>query len=273
LSNSSEQVRRLADAYGRGAHGYATVLDPTLEPMALHMIDIAGVCAGDRIIDLATGTGVVARAAARTGAQVVALDLSRDMLTVAQHLSPRLISFVRADVSLLPLASRVFDAITCGLSLSHFSDVPAVLAEIRRTLRPGGVFVASAWGSAGTDPSFSAAFSVYKRYTEQTPRPSSALLDEARWMDADRGREVIFGSGLVSVEVITRRLTGTYQSATAAVQWALAWPLTAEGCQQLPSTSRETLRAEALAAVEATGQLEWYRDVHYYRAKAATVCA
>ena len=127
--------------------------------------------------------------------------------------------------------------------------------------------------STGSDPSFSAAFSVYKRYTQDTPRPFSTLLDEASWMDPDRGLEVIAGSGLVSVEVITRRLTGTYQSAAAAVQWALAWPLTAEGCQQLPFAACEALRAEALVAVEATGQLEWYRDVHYYRAKAATVSA
>jgi SAM-dependent methyltransferase len=273
LSNSSEQVRRLAHAYGRGADAYATVLDPTLEPMALHMIEIAGVSAGHRIIDLATGTGAIARAAARTGARVVALDLSRRMLTVAQRLSPRSISFVLADASLLPLASRVFDAITCGLSLSHFIDVPTVLVEVRRTLRPGGVFVASAWGSRGTDPSFSAAFSVYERYTHNTPGLPSTLLDEASWVDPDRGREVIAGSGLASVEVITRRLTGTYQSAAAAVEWALAWPLTAEGCDQLPSAACEMLRAEALAAVEGTGQLEWYRDIHYYRAKATAVSA
>jgi SAM-dependent methyltransferase len=273
LSNSSEQVRGLADAYGRGAHAYATVLDPTLEPMALHTIEIAGVCAGDRVIDLATGTGAIARAAARTGARVTALDLSRGMLVIAQSLSPRSVSFVRADASVLPFASRVVDAITCGLSLSHFPDVSTVLAEIRRTLRPGGVFVASAWGSTGTDPSFSAAFSVYKRYTHNKPRPLSNLLDESSWMEPGRGGEVIAGAGLVSVEVITRRLTGAYQTAAAAIEWALAWPLTAEGRDQLPSVACEELRAEALAAVEATGQLEWYRDVHYYRAKAPAVSA
>lgn len=273
MSNSSEQVHRLAHAYGRGAHAYATVLDPTLEPMALHMIEIAGVSAGDRIIDLATGTGVIARAAARTGARVVALDLSLGMLSVAQRLSPRSISFVRADASLLPFASRVFDTVACGLTLSHFTDVPTVLAEVRRILRPGGVFVASTWGSTGTNPCYSAAFSVYKRYTHNTPGLSSTLLDEASWMDPDWGREVIAGSGLTSVEVITLRLTGAYQSAAAAVEWALAWPLTAEGCDQLPSAVCEALRAEALAAVEATGQLEWYHDVHYYRAKAAAVSA
>jgi ubiquinone/menaquinone biosynthesis C-methylase UbiE len=171
LSDLSEQVRGLVDAYGRGAHAYATVLDPTLEPMAHDVIEIAGVSVGQRVIDLATGTGAIARAAARTGAGVAGLDLSRGMLAIARHLSPGSIFFVRADASLLPFARQVFDTTTCGLSLSHFTDVPAVLAEIRRTLRPGGVFVASTWGSTGTDPSFSAAFSVYKRFTHSRPRP------------------------------------------------------------------------------------------------------
>lgn len=236
--------------------------------MAFHTIDIAGITARDRVMDLATGTAVLARAAARTGARVAALDLSHGMLAVAQSLSPRSVAFVRADAPLLPFASRVFDAITCGLSLSHFTDVPAVLAELRRTLRAGGVFVASTWGATRSDPSFSAAFSVYKRYTHNEPRPCSSLLDEASWLDPDRGREIIAGTGLVAVEVITRRLSGVYGTAAAAVEWALAWPLTAEGRDQLAPASRDALRAEALSAVETTGQLEWYRDVHYYRARA-----
>ena len=273
MSNLSEQVRGLADAYGRGAHAYATVLDPTLEPMARCMIELGGVSVSHRVLDLATGTGAIARAAARTGAGVAALDLSGGMLAIARRLSPRSISFVRADASLLPFASQVFDATTCGLSLSHFIDVPAVLAEVRRILRPGGVFVASTWGSAGTDPSFSAAFSVYKRHTRNKLRPFSTLLDEASWVDPDRGREVIAASGLTSVEVITRRLAGAYGSSVAAVEWTLAWPLTAEGRDQLASATRDALLTDAVAAVEAVGNLEWHRDVHYYRARAPGVSA
>ena len=273
MGGSSEQPRGLADAYGRGAHAYATVLDPTLQPMARHMIDIAGISAGDRVIDLATGTGAIARAAARTGAWVAALDLSRGMLALARRLSPRSISCVRSDAALLPFASRAVDAITCGLSLSHFADVPAVLAEVRRALRPGGVFVASTWGSTGTDPSYAAAFSAYRRYTRNEPRPFSGLLDESSWVDPERGRSVVAASRLESVEVITRRLTGAYASAADAVEWALAWPLTAEGRARLAPATRAELRADAVAAVEAVGDLQWYRDLHYYRARAPGVPA
>jgi hypothetical protein len=90
-------------------------------------------------------------------------------------------------------------------------------------------------------------------------------------MDPNRGREVLAGSGLVSVEVITRRLSGVYDNAAAAVEWALAWPLTAEGRDQLSIAARDALWREAVAAVEATARLGWYRDIHYYRAQAPRV--
>lgn len=267
MSKVSEQLRGLVNAYDRGAYAYATVLDPTLELTACHTSEIAGISAGDRVLDLATGTGAIARASARSGAEVAGLDLSRNMLAIAQRLSPRSISFVLADASFLPFGSRVFDTVTCGLSMSHFSDVPAVLAEVRRSLRPLGVFVASTWGSTGSDPSFSVVLSIYRKYTHNKPRPYSFFLDETSWMDPNRGTEAILGSGLVSVEVITRRLTGVYGSPAAAVQWALAWPLTADGCNQLDSVTSDALWTDAVAAVEAIQNLEWNRDVHYYRAR------
>jgi hypothetical protein len=93
------------------------------------------------------------------------------------------------------------------------------------------------------------------------------LLDETTWTDPDRGIDVIAGSGLVSIEVDTRRLTDAYDSPAAAVEWTLAWPLTAAGRGQLDSATREALRVDAVVAVEAVGELEWNRDVHYYRAR------
>ena len=141
-----------------------------------------------------------------------------------------------------------------------------MLAEVRRVLRAGGVFVASSWGTSGRDRAYSAAFTVYKRYTSNRPRPFSTLLDESTWSDPERGRETIARSGLASVEVITRGLAGVYPSAAAAVDWAFAWPLTAAGLDRLEPARRQALCSEALAAIEAEGELRWERAVHYYRA-------
>lgn len=268
FNNSSEQVRQLADIYGRGARAYANVLDPTLEPMAHQMLEIAALSVSSRAMDLATGTGIIARVAAHRCAHVVAVDLSSGMLSIARRLSTRSIAFVQADASRLPFARRAFDAATCGLSLSHFIDVRMVLAELCRILRPGGIFVASTWGSTGSDPSYAAALSVYKSYRQSRPRPFSHLLDESSWRDPDRGRKLIAESGLKSVDMISRRFAGTYDSPLAAVEWALAWPLTAEGRDQLASTVRDALWASAVAAVERVGDLAWHRDVHYYVARA-----
>jgi ubiquinone/menaquinone biosynthesis C-methylase UbiE len=264
----SAGVRGLADAYGRGAGPYAAVLDPTLEQLATDMTDIAGIRAGQRVLDLASGTGAIARAAAATSARVVAVDLSPGMIAVARELSDLGFAFAVADAAALPLRTRTFDVVTCGLSMSHFTAMPAVLTEVRRILRSNGVFVASSWGRSGRDPAYAAVMIVYRRYTGNLPRPFSTLLDEASWSEPDRGRGIIAKSGFASVEVITRTVTGEYSTPDAATEWALAWPLTAEGLRRLTVAEREALRRDALTAVESAGGLRWERAVHYYRAAA-----
>jgi SAM-dependent methyltransferase len=262
-----DQIRGLVDAYGRWSHSYATVLDPTLEQMARDTVELARIVPGQNVLDLASGTGAIARAAAMTEARVFAVDLSREMMATACDLSRGLVAYAVADAGQLPFRARAFDAVTCGLSLSHFTDVQAVLVAVRQVLRPRGVFVASAWGSSGSDRSFSAAFSVYRRYTNDVPRPFSALLDERNWSDPNLALDILARSGLASPEAITRKLIGAYPSAAAALEWAFAWPLTAAGLEsQVDPARREALLADALAAIEAAGELRWEREVHYYRA-------
>jgi len=239
--------------------------------MARDTVELARIFPGQRVLDLASGTGAIARSAAMIEARVVAVDLSSGMMVAARDLSTSSIAFAVADAGELPFRAHTFDAVTCGLSLSHFTNIQAVLDAVGQILRPGGVFVASAWGSSGTDRSFSAAFSVYKRYTDNLPRPFSTLLDERSWSDPDRALDIVARSGLVSPEVITRSLVGTYPTAAAALEWALSWPLTAEGVDQVDPVRREALRADALAAIKTAGELHWHREVHYYRATAPKV--
>jgi SAM-dependent methyltransferase len=264
----AEEVRGLAAAYGRGSRAYAAVLDPTLGQMAHDSVEIAGVRAGCRVLDLACGTGAIARAAADAGARVVAVDLSLGMTVTARSLSPASLACLVADATALPFRPHLFDVVTCGLTLSHFTEMRAVCREVRRMLGPGGTFVGTSWGTTGTDRSYAAALSVYRRYTGNVPRPFSALLDEKTWSDPERGRACLARSGLSATRVVTRRLEGRYPTAAAALEWALSWPLTAAGVERLEPARREALRADALAAIEAENDLHWERAVHYYQAVA-----
>ena len=97
----------------------------------------AGIGPGMRLLDLATGTGVVARAAAEVVGgprAIVALDPSIGMLHSGRIDSPR----VEGTAEQIPVRDESFDAITIGFALRHFADLRVVFAECFRVLRPGG---------------------------------------------------------------------------------------------------------------------------------------
>jgi demethylmenaquinone methyltransferase/2-methoxy-6-polyprenyl-1,4-benzoquinol methylase len=94
-----------------------------------------GLTAGMRVLDLASGTGVVARAAASLDANVTGADASIGMLTAPGRLPWPL---VETPAERLPFRDASFDLITIGFALRHFADLAVVFAECLRVLRPGG---------------------------------------------------------------------------------------------------------------------------------------
>ena len=96
-----------------------------------------GVGPGDRLIDVACGTGDLAELAARNGADVLALDFARQMLDRAARRGVRA-ALVLGDGAYLPVADSVADVVTCGFALRNFEALPPVLAEMARVIRPAG---------------------------------------------------------------------------------------------------------------------------------------
>ena len=95
---------------------------------------------GERVLDLAAGTGSSSLPFAAAGAQVVAADFSLGMLRVGKRAHPAL-DLLAGDALLLPFADAAFDAVTISFGLRNVSDVDAALTEMARVTRTGGRLV------------------------------------------------------------------------------------------------------------------------------------
>lgn len=95
---------------------------------------------GERILDIACGTGTSSSALTRTGANVVGLDFSAGMLEQARRKHSNL-EFVEGDAMKLPFHSDEFDAVTISFGLRNVSDPKVALSEMYRVLKPGGRLV------------------------------------------------------------------------------------------------------------------------------------
>jgi demethylmenaquinone methyltransferase/2-methoxy-6-polyprenyl-1,4-benzoquinol methylase len=102
----------------------------------------AAIAPGERVLDLATGTGDLAVAAARAGAAVVGLDLAPRMVRLARaKREASAVRFVVGDMTSLPLPPASVDVVTTGYGLRNVPDLAGAIGEIARVLKPGGRFL------------------------------------------------------------------------------------------------------------------------------------
>ena len=128
------------------ALGYDRVLAPTLfEPWADRLIREHGPWKGQRVLDLATGTGVVAQRLAEAGCDVVAADINAQMLARARERCAPTVRFVESAAHPLLLADGSVDVVVCQQGFQFFPDKMAAAREIQRVLCENGRIVVSTW--------------------------------------------------------------------------------------------------------------------------------
>jgi ubiquinone/menaquinone biosynthesis methyltransferase len=93
-----------------------------------------------RVLDVACGTGDISFMLATRGAHVVGLDVTHRMLQLARTKQGS-VPFVTGDMLALPFKDEAFDVVTTGYGLRNVPDIPRAIAEARRVLKPGGVFL------------------------------------------------------------------------------------------------------------------------------------
>ncbi|HEX6110809.1 MAG TPA: methyltransferase domain-containing protein [Geminicoccaceae bacterium] len=150
------RLQRRVQRYGwdRAVVAYEAGWRDQLEPAHSLMLDMAALRPGERVLDVACGTGLVSfRAAEAVGAAgaVVGTDISGEMVEMARRGAALRelanVTFERGDAEALPLPDAAFDAAVCGLGLMYVPDPVRALCEMRRLLRPGGRAAAAVWGA------------------------------------------------------------------------------------------------------------------------------
>ncbi len=139
-------------------------------PALTRMLDLAALKPGDRVLDVATGPGIMARIAARAvgeSGQVVGVDIAEQSLEVARRKAAEegleQLTFQVEDAENLTLPDDTFDAVFCSMGLMHFPAPEKALLEMRRVLKPGGKLLAAVWGEAEKSPFIQVALNTLAR--------------------------------------------------------------------------------------------------------------
>jgi ubiquinone/menaquinone biosynthesis C-methylase UbiE len=145
--------------HGTSAELYERFLVPTVTlPWARDLVGRVGLCPGEHVLDVACGTGAVARLAASAvgdGGRVAAVDVNQEMLAVGRSLPPTggaPIEWNEGSADALPFADGEFGVVLCQLGLQFFPDRPAALREMRRVLAAPGRIGASVFTSIERNP-------------------------------------------------------------------------------------------------------------------------
>src|SRR5262245_23264478 len=183
-------------------------------PWAPILIGLAPPEPGDRVIDIACGTGIVARiAAARVGPSgaVAGVDLNPGMLNVARSLrttdDAAPVHWQEASADKLPFPDDSFDVAYCQMGLPFFADRPTALGERRRVLSTKGRLAVMVWCGILESPGFKA----FAEILERRVSPAAATIVRAPFglSDADELGRLVAAAGFRNITI--RRKLGTVE--------------------------------------------------------------
>ena len=230
------------------ATAFETLFVPALfQEWAPRVSDAARLTAGDRVLDVACGTGVLAREARTrvgSGGSMTGLDLNPGMLAVAERLAPD-IRWRQGDAGKLPFPASSFDAVVSQFGLMFFSDRVGAIREMARVLAPAGRLAVAVWDSLDRTPAYAAEVALVERMAG--PDAAAALRFPFSLGDTGPLIELFSAGGFSAATVSTHTGTGRFPSIRTMIEADLRGWLPLVGI-----TLEEVLIEEILAEAETT---------------------
>jgi ubiquinone/menaquinone biosynthesis C-methylase UbiE len=228
------------------ARSYEALMVPGLfAPWASRVIESANPQPGERVLDVACGTGIVARnVAPRVGSQgsVVGLDLSPDMIDVARaepETDGLAVEWRAGPAERLPFPDGSFDLVLCQFGLMFFTDRHAALSEMHRVLRPDGRAVLSVWQGLDRHPFYQTLHDVSSRHLGKSSVGAVFSLG-----DSDELRRLLTDAGFQNVEIERVSITARYSNPAEFLAWEMdVDPAEAPALQNLDVESRQAILA------------------------------
>jgi ubiquinone/menaquinone biosynthesis C-methylase UbiE len=254
---SDEMIDHLVDFFDRIAPTYDSWAGGQHERVAARLVDVASPQKGEQVLDVGTGTGLVAHLVAPrvSPGSVIGIDLSDNMLALARSKKSKNVQFLGMAAERLVFKPETFDLVTMGETLAYVSDPTDALAEAHRVLRAGGRLAVSnqrrSLSTRAQDLFFQGLAPLARRHYLSLPRYSS---DRARFGEPNVLPGLLSGSGF-EVTRITEMVTGG--RTRDAKEWtdlmAGAGPLPYTLIRALGPRYRDELEAEVESAMESLG--------------------
>jgi SAM-dependent methyltransferase len=224
---------------GNAPEVYERYLVPALfAPFAERLIEVAAPEPGDCVLDVACGTGIVARLAAALGADAVGVDSNPLMIEVARVADPT-IEWMVGEAAELPLPDASCNLVLSQAGLQYFPDRPAALREMRRVLAPGGRLAIGVWRAAEHNRGWLRLAEALDRHAG--PDAGALMRAPFAYSDPDALRDLVRDAGFADVTVRIQIEAVRFPSARdMLLRQEAASPL-AEAMAPLTDEARETL--------------------------------
>jgi ubiquinone/menaquinone biosynthesis C-methylase UbiE len=203
MADGAEEFKAFeAAGWSRRASTYGRVSGAITARFAEPLLEAAGVGPGMRVLDVATGPGHVASAAAARGAKPIGVDIAEGMLAVARRDHPQL-DFRPGDAEALPFADSSFDAVVGAFVLNHLPRPEVAAAELARVLASGGRLALSVWDVPERMLFIGLLRDAVARAGEASSGERAAGPDPFRFADDEQLRRLLDDAGLEDVVVET----------------------------------------------------------------------